>query len=143
MSAVYLVLEDIGCCKPAVHIYRAQFPQIQQHRYLCVFGKQRAGFSLGRTECSSCPWEMGVDRVLSRWCRICWQLPWGESRATSHSCTAEPHGNTKSHLHSQYWTPPSYELVKYAYLWTVRLCWSARRGPTQRQGQYVISTKEG
>lgn len=59
MSAMYLVLRDIGRCKPSVHIYRVQFLQIQQHRYLCVFGKQHAGFSLGRGSAAAVPGKWG------------------------------------------------------------------------------------
>lgn len=34
---MYLLLKDIGHCKPSVHIYRVQFLQIQQCRYVCVW----------------------------------------------------------------------------------------------------------
>lgn len=99
-------------------------------------------YLLGERRCSSCPWEMGVDGVLSRGCWSRWQLLWGESRGTSHSCIAGPHGNTNTHtcIHN-IGHLKSYELVKCAYLWTVGLSWSARRGPTKKQGEHVCKAK--
>lgn len=102
----------------------------------CVW-TEASRYLLGEGECSSCPWEMGVDGVLSQGCWSRWQLPWGESRGTSHSCIAGPHGNTNTHLHSQHWASWSNELVKCAYLWTVGLSWSAWRGATRKQEEQI------